>query len=126
MKYRAVGGCWSKTRCSLFYVITSAGILLVWDLLIGLKEPIVMMKLCAHKLTTIAGSDSGALIAIGSFAGNIYLVQSTETLYSFDKKDRSNFVSVSEWLWFFAANTKSFAARILFSFKLSTYRAINN
>jgi len=102
MKYGAVGGCWSRTRNSLFYVITSAGILLVWDLLLGLKKPIITMKLCQHKLTSIAGDNSGALVAVGSYEGDVYLVHSTETLYSFEKKDRSNFISVSECFWSFA------------------------
>ncbi|KAG5329902.1 DNAI2 protein, partial [Acromyrmex charruanus] len=89
-------GCWNKTRHSIFYVATRVGILAVWDLLIGIQEPILSVKLCEQKLTAIASHEMGSLLAVGNSAGNIYLVELTEALYSFDKNDRNDFMSYLE------------------------------
>ncbi|XP_019886892.2 dynein intermediate chain 2, axonemal [Ooceraea biroi] len=96
IKEGPVGGCWNKTRHSLFYVMTSAGVLMVWDLLVGLRDPILAVKLCEQRLTAIAAHETGALLAVGNSAGNVYLVESTEALYSFDKNDRNDFTSYLE------------------------------
>lgn len=88
-------GCWNKTRHSIFYVATRAGILTVWDLLVGLQNPILSVKLCEEKLTAIAAHETGVLLAVGNSAGNVYLIESTEALYSFDKNERNDLTSVS-------------------------------
>lgn len=79
----------------MFYVATRSGMLNVWDLLVGLDNPILTVQLCKQKLTAIAAHEAGALLAVGNSAGNVYLVESTEALYSFDKNDRSDLASVS-------------------------------
>ncbi|XP_018363614.1 PREDICTED: dynein intermediate chain 2, axonemal-like [Trachymyrmex cornetzi] len=89
-------GCWNKTRHSIFYVATRVGVLAVWDLLIGLQEPILSVKLCEQKLTAVASHEMGSLLAVGNSAGNVYLIESTEALYSFDKNDRNDFTSYLE------------------------------
>ncbi|EGI61970.1 Dynein intermediate chain 2, axonemal [Acromyrmex echinatior] len=89
-------GCWNKTRHSVFYVATHIGILAVWDLLIGIQEPILSVKLCEQKLTAIESHEMGSLLAVGNSAGNVYLVELTEALYSFDKNDRNDFMSYLE------------------------------
>ncbi|XP_011698551.1 PREDICTED: uncharacterized protein LOC105456303 [Wasmannia auropunctata] len=91
-----VCGCWNKTRHSIFYVATRAGVLTVWDLLIGLHKPILTAKLCKQKLTAVASHEMGSLLAVGNSAGNVYLVELTEALYSFDKNDRNDFTSYLE------------------------------
>ncbi|XP_018406785.1 PREDICTED: dynein intermediate chain 2, axonemal-like [Cyphomyrmex costatus] len=88
--------CWNKTRHSIFYVATRVGVLAVWDLLIGLQEPILSVKLCEQKLTAVASHEMGSLLAVGNSAGNVYLVELTEALYSFDKNDRNDFTSYLE------------------------------
>lgn len=90
-----VYGCWNRTRHSIFYIATRIGVLTVWDLLWGLQEPIVAMKLCKQKLTTVTSHEMGSLLAVGNSAGNVYLVELTEALYSFDKNDRNDLTSVS-------------------------------
>ncbi|XP_071582677.1 dynein axonemal intermediate chain 2-like [Temnothorax nylanderi] len=91
----AVRGCWNKTRHSIFYVATRIGVLTVWDLLMGLQEPILAVKLCEQKLTAVTSHEMGSLLAIGNSAGNVYLVELSEALYSFDKNDRNDLTSVS-------------------------------
>lgn len=61
----------------------------------GLQEPILAVKLCEQKLTAVASHEMGSLVAVGNFAGNVYLVELTEALYSFDKNDRNDLTSVS-------------------------------
>lgn len=65
----------------------------------GLRDPILAVKLCEQRLTAIAAHETGALLAVGNSAGNVYLVESTEALYSFDKNDRNDLTSVSERLY---------------------------
>ncbi|XP_067208123.1 dynein axonemal intermediate chain 2-like isoform X2 [Linepithema humile] len=89
-------GCWNKTRHSIFYVATRSGILTVWDLLVGLQNPILSMKLCKQKLTAIAAHETGILLAVGNSAGNVYLIESTEALYSFDKNEKNDLTSYLE------------------------------
>lgn len=89
-------GCWNKTRHSIFYVATRSGILTVWDLLVGLHNPILSVKLCEQKLTAIAAHETGVLLAVGNSDGNVYLVESTEALYSFDKNEKNDLTSVSD------------------------------
>lgn len=91
----ATCGCWNKTRHSAFYIATRIGVLTVWDLLMGLQEPILAVKLCKQKLTAVTSHVMGSLLAIGNSAGNVYLVELTEALYSFDKNDRNDLTSVS-------------------------------
>lgn len=62
----------------------------------GLRDPILTVKLCEQKLTAVAAHETGALLAVGNSAGNVYLVESTEALYSFDKNDRNDLTSVSD------------------------------
>lgn len=75
---------------------TRIGVLTVWDLLVGLHDPILTMKLCEQKLTAVASHETGALLAVGNSAGNVYLVESTEALYTFDKNERNDLTSVSD------------------------------
>ncbi|XP_020281001.1 dynein intermediate chain 3, ciliary-like isoform X1 [Pseudomyrmex gracilis] len=91
-----VRGCWNKVRHSLFYVITRVGILTIWDLLMGLRYPMLSVKLCKQKLTAIAAHETGALLAVGNSVGMVYLVESTEALYSFDKNERNDLMTYLE------------------------------
>ncbi|XP_012542802.2 dynein intermediate chain 3, ciliary [Monomorium pharaonis] len=89
----AICGCWNKTRHSVFYVATRIGVLTIWDLLEGLQEPILAVKLCEQKLTAVASHEMGSLVAVGNSAGYVYLVELTKALYTFDKNDRIDLTS---------------------------------
>ncbi|XP_076390927.1 dynein axonemal intermediate chain 2-like [Megachile rotundata] len=103
------GGCWNKARCSVFYVMTSTGQLLAWDLLQGLRQPVFTLQLCKESLTAIAPYEEGTFLAVGNMLGNVYLVESTEFLQSFDKKDRTAF---SEFLDRHSKMTKAVDVRL--------------
>lgn len=90
------GGCWNKARCSAFYVMTATGRLTAWDLLQGLEQPVVALQLCKESLTSLAPYEEGTLIAVGNMVGSVFLVESTEFLQSFDKKDRAALSEVSK------------------------------
>lgn len=79
----------------MYYLCTNKGMLMVWDLLLNLHFPILTMQLCEEKLTTIAAHEAGALLAVGNAAGNVYLIESTEALYSFERPDKTDFAAVS-------------------------------
>lgn len=89
------GGCWNKTRHSVFYVMTGSGQLLVWDILQTLREPVFTLKLCDEKLTSLAPCEENALLAIGNYVGKVFLVEPTDFFQSFDKKDRGVLSEVS-------------------------------
>lgn len=95
MAEHAVCGCWNRARHSIFYIASSIGVLSVWDLLVSLEEPILAVKLCEDKLTAVTSHEMGSLIAVGNTAGNVYLMELSEALYSFDKNDRNELTSVS-------------------------------
>lgn len=89
-------GCWSKSRYSIFYVANHRGELEAWDILMGLNNPVVTMRLSEGRLTTIAPHEDGALVAVGDFSGNVYLVESSAALRSFEKDDRINLTTVKQ------------------------------
>jgi hypothetical protein len=46
-------GCWSPTKCSLFYLSRTDGSVEAWDLLQLQSEPILTMKVCSLPATSI-------------------------------------------------------------------------
>ena len=89
------GGCWSKSRYSIFYVTNRRGELEAWDLLVGLKNPVVTMRLSEDRLTTIAPHEEGTWMAVGDLSGKVYLVEASAALTCFEKNDRVNLTSVN-------------------------------
>ncbi|CAK9822996.1 Dynein axonemal intermediate chain 2 [Anthophora retusa] len=102
-------GCWNKARYSVFYVTTSAGRLLVWDIIQTLKRPIFALQLCHERLTYLTPCDEGVFLAIGSFIGDVYLVEPTDFFRSFDRRDRS---LLSEYLERCSKLTKAVDVRL--------------
>ncbi|XP_014473596.1 PREDICTED: dynein intermediate chain 2, axonemal-like [Dinoponera quadriceps] len=96
IKEGPVRSCWNRARHSIFYVTTHTGVLTVWDVLAGLNDPILSVQICKEKLTAIAAHEKGELLAVGNSAGNVFLLESTEALYSFDKNDKNDFSSYLE------------------------------
>lgn len=89
-------GCWNQARHSVFYVTTAVGQLIVWDILQTLRNPVFTLKLCKQKLTCLAPCEEGATLAIGNYGGKVFLVEPTDYFQSFDRKDRSLFLEVSD------------------------------
>ncbi|XP_076293039.1 dynein axonemal intermediate chain 2-like [Lasioglossum baleicum] len=109
MQSNPTSGCWDKTRNSVFYVATDAGTLVAWDLLQRLRKPIFKLQLCKEKITALAPYEEGTYMAVGNYNGNSYLVESTEFLQHFDRKDRA---ALSEYLERCSKLTKAVDARL--------------
>ncbi|XP_076657429.1 dynein axonemal intermediate chain 2 [Halictus rubicundus] len=102
-------GCWDKIRNSVFYVTTDAGTLVAWDLLQKLQKPIFKLQLCDSKITALAPYEEGTFMAVGNYNGTSYLVESTEFLERFDRKDRA---ALSEYLERCSKLTKAVDVRL--------------
>nr|XP_034180598.1 dynein intermediate chain 3, ciliary-like isoform X3 [Osmia lignaria] len=83
------GGCWSKSRCSVFYVINTRGELKAYDILAGIRTPLTSIHVCQNKLTSLSIESNGTLIGVGNHNGNIYLLQCSEDLTVFSKDERN-------------------------------------
>lgn len=109
------GGCWSKSRCSVFFTINAEGLLEVYDILLGTEKPLLNIRLCFDKLTAISSHDDGEILAVGSQKGNIYLLECTEDLTVITKEDRISLNNVRSILNFarledfFEINSQSFS-----------------
>lgn len=88
------GGCWSKSRCSVFFIINTRGELKAYDVLAGIRTPLTSIHVCQNKLTSLSIEDNGELIAVGNHNGNIYLLQCSEDLTVFSKDERNRLSNV--------------------------------
>lgn len=82
------GGCWSKSRCSVFFVINTEGVLEAYDILAGMKAPLVNIHICNDSLTSINAHRDGDFLAVGSSNGKVYLLECTDDFTIFTKEDR--------------------------------------
>lgn len=82
----------------MFYLINLEGELQVWDILVGMKNPVTVLRLCDVGLQAIKPHEEGKLIAVGNAAGNVYLVESSEALTANTKNDKSMMTSVTRLL----------------------------
>ncbi|XP_017758642.1 PREDICTED: trichohyalin-like [Eufriesea mexicana] len=82
------GGCWSKSRCSVFFIINTQGVLEAYDVLAGLKAPLAKIHICKDSLTSINAHKDGDFLAVGSSNGKVYLLECTEDFGMFSKEDR--------------------------------------
>lgn len=89
------GGCWSRSRYSVFFTINATGLLEVYDILNGVDSPVTTFRVCNDSLTTIAPHENGQLLAVGSHDGNIYLVECSNGHITNTKTDKANLIAVS-------------------------------
>ncbi|XP_063990949.1 dynein intermediate chain 3, ciliary-like [Diachasmimorpha longicaudata] len=87
-KTSLTGGCWSTSRCSVFYVINDEGVMEVFDILVGLNNPVTTIRLCGDSLKALAPHENGKLVAVGSDKGSVYLVESSEALTTNARNDK--------------------------------------
>ncbi|XP_014609987.1 PREDICTED: dynein intermediate chain 2, axonemal isoform X2 [Polistes canadensis] len=83
-----MGGSWSTTRFSVFFLIKIDGTLDVWDLLIQQDTPVLSIKVCDETLTCVRPHEQGQLIAVASRNGIIYLLELSEALKINHKNDK--------------------------------------
>ncbi|KYN06592.1 Dynein intermediate chain 3, ciliary [Cyphomyrmex costatus] len=90
------GGCWSRSRYSVFFTINATGLLEVYDILNGVASPVTTFRVCNDSLTTIAPHENGQLLAVGSHDGNIYLVECSDGHITNTKTDKANLIAYLE------------------------------
>lgn len=88
-------GCWSPTKCSLFYLSRTDGILEAWDLLQQQSEPILSMKVCDDSIKCVKPHECGRMIACGSAKGHVYLVEVSDNMAYCAKNDKAILTAVS-------------------------------
>ncbi|KAG5308272.1 DYI3 protein, partial [Acromyrmex insinuator] len=90
------GGCWSKSRYSVFFTINATGLLEIYDILNGVNSPVTTFRVCNDSLTAIAPHENGQLLAVGSHDGNIYLVECSDGHIINTKTDKANLITYFE------------------------------
>ncbi|XP_076639705.1 dynein axonemal intermediate chain 2 [Colletes latitarsis] len=83
-----IGGAWSMTRFSVFFLIKMDGTLDVWDLLIQQDSPIFSIKVCDEILTCIRPHEQGQLAAVANKNGTTFLLEFSEALTTNQKNDK--------------------------------------
>lgn len=89
------GGCWSRSRFSVFFTINTEGSLDAYDILTGVQAPLTSIHVSSQSLTAISPHEDGEFLAVGSCDGNIYVLECTEGLTTFSKEDKAFLSGVS-------------------------------
>ncbi|KAG6801639.1 dynein intermediate chain 2, axonemal isoform X1 [Apis mellifera caucasica] len=88
-----MGGAWSITRFSVFFLIKMDGTLDIWDLLIQQDSPVLSVKVCDEVLTYIKPHEQGQLAAIANKKGTIFLLEFSKALTTNQKNDKVLFTT---------------------------------
>ncbi|XP_076680481.1 dynein intermediate chain 3, ciliary-like [Andrena cerasifolii] len=83
------GGCWSRSRCSVFFTINTEGSVEAYDILTGVQAPFTSIHISTHSLTAISSNDVGEYLAVGNSNGDLYLLECAEGLTTFTKNDKA-------------------------------------
>ncbi|XP_076280813.1 uncharacterized protein LOC143209283 [Lasioglossum baleicum] len=89
-----MGGTWSVTRFSVFFLIKMDGTLDVWDLLFQQDSPILSIKVCDEVLTCIRPHEQGQLAAVANKNGTTFLLELSEALTTNQKNDKLLFTTL--------------------------------
>ncbi|KAK1132130.1 hypothetical protein K0M31_016263 [Melipona bicolor] len=89
-----MGGAWSITRFSVFFLIKMDGTLDVWDLLIQQDSPVLSVKICDEVLTYIKPHEQGQLAAITNKKGTTFLLEFSDALTTNQKNDKLLFTAL--------------------------------
>nr|XP_033330898.1 uncharacterized protein LOC117222945 [Megalopta genalis] len=95
-KVSLTGGCWSRSRGSIFFTTNKDGLLEAYDILTGMQNPLASIHVCSDSLTAISPNDEGELIAVGSSKGTVYILECLEGLTSFSREDKGHLLSYME------------------------------
>ncbi|KAG5671329.1 hypothetical protein PVAND_001532 [Polypedilum vanderplanki] len=83
------GGCWSPTKCSLFYLSRMDGNVEAWDLLQQQSEPVLTIKVSDHAIRCLKPHESGKMVACGSANGFVHLMEVSENMSFSAKNDKA-------------------------------------
>ena len=87
-------GCWSQTRCGLFFLTRIDGFLDVWDFYYRQNEICYSQKISDSPLTSISVNQNMA--AIGDAEGTVYVMQLCKPLYDTTPKEKEIMQQVFE------------------------------
>jgi len=79
-------GCWSPTRCGLFYLTRVDGFLDVWDFYYRQNEKAYSLKISDSPLSSIAINNN--LCAVGDAEGTVNVLQICKTLVDTSSKEK--------------------------------------
>ncbi len=83
-------GCWSPTRCGLFYLTRMDGFLDVWDFYYRQNEVAYSQKVSDAVLTNI--SVNSTMAAIGDSDGTVHMMSLCKTLYEQTAKEKETMI----------------------------------
>jgi len=87
-------GCWSQTRCGLFFLTRIDGFLDVWDFYYRQNEVAYSQKISDSPLTSISVNQNMA--AIGDAEGTVYIMQLCKPLYETTLKEKEVMQTIFE------------------------------
>lgn len=87
--FELTDGCWSPTKCSMFYLSRADGNLEAWDLLQQQSESVLSMKVCDDSIKCLKPHTEGRWIACGSSKGQVYLVEVSDNMAYSGKNDKA-------------------------------------
>ncbi|CAG7821652.1 unnamed protein product [Allacma fusca] len=89
-------GAWIPTRASSFCCCRLDGNLDFWDMLMDPVRPHLVTRVCDDSLITVAPSDNGKFVAVGTDQGNMSLVRLAEAMTTSEKSDKPVLAAVFE------------------------------
>ena len=87
-------GCWSPTRCGLFFLTTIDGFLDVWDFYYKQNEVAYSQKISDYPLTSISINNN--MVAIGDAEGTISVMSLCKPLYETSSKEKETMQHIFE------------------------------
>ena len=87
-------GCWSPTRCGLFFLTRIDGFLDVWDFYYRQNEVCYSQKISDSPLTSIAVNQNMA--AIGDAEGTVAIMKLCPPLYETTPKEKETMFTIFE------------------------------
>lgn len=61
----------------------------VFDVLVGIKDPVLTSRVCKENLTAIAPHQQGKFITVGNSIGNIFMLESSQALTTNAPNDKN-------------------------------------
>jgi len=87
-------GCWSQTRCGLFFLTRIDGFLDIWDFYYRQNEVAYSQKISDCPLTSISVNQN--MMAIGDSEGTVSIVQLCKSLYETTPKEKETMQNIFE------------------------------
>lgn len=83
-------GCWSPVRPAVFFTTKMDGTVDVWDYLFKQNDPTLSIQVCDEALNSLRVQDQGSLVACGSHAGTVTLLELSDGLCNIQRNEKSS------------------------------------